>query len=162
MSQPRAHVEHNPYLASQVVGPAKPTAAEACDVKHRSLVMVVVLSMLTLGIGYPIYLYYQWSRELNGLTQYVKHAPNVVLALSIVTLGLAGLIYEVIFAHEATEHLRRRGHKGDLPNVAVWVGVLNAIAVVFAFTGIGIVVSIPVGIAATCLVQAQFNKLAQQ
>jgi hypothetical protein len=135
---------------------------EATDVKYRSLVMVVLWSLLTAGIGYPIYLYYQWSRELNGLAQHVKHPPSVVLALSIVTLGLAGLIYEVIFVHEATQHLRRRGHKGELPNVAVWVGVLNAIGVVFAFTGIGIVIAIPVGMAATCLVQAQFNKLAQR
>jgi hypothetical protein len=48
-----------------------------------------------------------------------------------------------------------------MPHLMIWVTSLNVIALLSSLTGIGIVIAIPCGLAATCLVQAEFNKLAQ-
>ena len=84
----------------------------------------------------------------------------VVLALSIITLGLAAVIYECVFAHEISEQLRLRGHKQPLANLTAWVIGLNVAAGVLSLTGVGIILAVPCGLAATCLVQAEFNKLS--
>jgi hypothetical protein len=156
MSQVPHYPADNPYAAPLHAGSSQALA----PVKYRSLGAVIGLSIVTLLIGYPIYLVYQWAREINGLHRQVRHSPGVVLALSIVTLGLAAVIYECIFALEISEQLRLRGHKQPLANLTAWVIGLNVAAGVLSLTGVGIILAIPCGLAATCLVQAEFNKLA--
>lgn len=139
---------------------SKPSARDFRPVEYRGIPQVVLLCVVTLFVGYPIYLCYQWARELNGQRQESRHSPQVVLILSIVTLGLAGLIYEAIFAHELEQHFSQRGRPDSMPQLATWVIALNVIAVVLSLTGVGVLLAIPCGLAATCLVQAEFNKLA--
>lgn len=152
------HSQVNPCTAPRE---GKPTAAEAKDVECRSIPLVIVLSLVTLCI-YPIYLCYQWARELNGLVQRARHSPRLVVILGIVTLGLAGMIYECIFAHELERHFRERGRADAMPHLTTWVIALNAIGCVLVFTAILFPLAIPCGLAATCLLQAEFNKLAAQ
>jgi len=158
MSKPASTDTLNPYSSPQHA--AKPTGGEAKDLEHRDLLIVVLLSTLTLFIGYPIYLCYQWARELNGLAQRVKHPPALVLVLCIVTLGLAAIVYESIFAYELEQEMRTRSSKNAMPNLMALVTALNCIAIVASLTVIGVVIAIPCGVAATCLVQHEFNKLA--
>lgn len=148
----------NPYDPSQT----KPAAGESKDIERRDLVMVVLLSVVTLFIGYPIYLCYQWAKELNGLAGQVRHSPTTVLLLSILTLGIAAIVYECLFAQEIAGHMKRLGRKNAMPELAVWVTALNVTAIIMSFTFIGIVIAIPAGLAATCLLQAEFNKFASQ
>lgn len=148
----------NPYDPSQI----KPAAGDAKEVERRDLVMVVLLSLVTLFIGYPIYLCYQWSKELNGLAGQVRHSPTTVLLLSILTLGIAAIVYECLFAQEIAGHMKRLGRKDAMPELGIWVIALNVTAIIMSFTFIGIVIAIPAGMAATCLLQAEFNKLAVQ
>jgi hypothetical protein len=148
----------NPYSPPQHA--AKPTAADAKDLQYRDILIVVLLSTLTLFIGYPIYLCYQWARELNGVVQRVKYPPVLVVVLCIVTLGLAAIIYESIFAQELEQEMQRRGRKDATPHLMAWVTALNCIAIVASLTVVGILIAIPCGIAATCLVQHEINKLA--
>jgi hypothetical protein len=161
MSQTYAGVSNSPPHDRYCTMPqGKPAAADAKDVVYRGIPVVVLLWLATLGIGYSIYLCYQWSRELNGLHQQVRHSPRLVLLLSIVTLGLGGIIYECIFANELERYFRDRGRYDSMPNLMIWVIALNALAVACSFTGFGVLVAIPCGMAATCLLQAEFNKLA--
>ena len=148
----------NPYSPPRQA--LKPTAADAKDLQYRDILIVVLLSILTLFIGYPIYLCYQWARELNGLAQRVKHPPALVLVLTIVTLGLAAIVYESVFAQELEQEMRSRGRKDATPYLMAWVTALNCIAIIASLTVVGIVIAIPCGLAATCLVQHEFNKLA--
>jgi hypothetical protein len=156
MSQVPHYPADNPYAAPLHVG----SSAALAPVKYRGLGAVLGLSIVTLLLGYPIYLVYQWAREVNGLHRQVRHSPGLILLLSIVTLGLAAVIYECIFAQEISEQLRIRGHKQPVGNLTAWVIGLNVLAALFSLTVVGIVVAIPCGLAATCLVQAEFNKLA--
>jgi hypothetical protein len=139
---------------------SKPAARDFRNIEYRGIPQVVLLCAETLFIGYPFYLWYQWARELNGLRQEARHSPQVVLILSIVTLGLAGMIYEAIYAHELEQLFSQRGRPDSMPQLAMWVISLNAIAFVLSLTGVGVLLAIPCGLAATCLVQAEFNKLA--
>jgi hypothetical protein len=97
---------------------------------------------------------------LNGLAQQVQHSPRLVLVLSIVTLGLGGIIYECIFASELERYFRERGRPDAMPHLVIWVITLNVLAVLFGVTGVGVFIAIQCGMAATCLLQAEFNKLA--
>src|SRR5688572_29146570 len=136
MSKTTASDTLNPYSAP--LHGAKPGAAEAKDVEHRDILIVVLLSTLTLFIGYPIYLCYQWAREINGLAQRVKHPPLLVLALSIITFGLAAVVYESIYAYDLEQEMRTRGRKDAMPNLMAWVTALNCFAIVASLTVIGI------------------------
>lgn len=146
----------NPYDPSQT----KPASSDSKEVERRDLVMVVLLSVVTLFIGYPIYLCYLWAKELNGLAGQTRHLPTTVVLVSIVTLGIAAIVYECLFAFEIAGHMKRLGRKDALPELGVWVTALNVTAIIASFTFIGIVIAIPAGMAATCLLQAEFNKLA--
>jgi hypothetical protein len=141
---------------------SKPSGADLKDVEYRSLPLVVALSAATLFIGYPIYLCYVWAREMNGLDVRKRHSPQVVLILSLATLGVGSLIYECIFAHDLERYFRERGRTDGMPQLSMWVVVLNVLTVVFSLTGVGLLLAIPCGMAATCLLQAEFNKLAQR
>jgi hypothetical protein len=149
--------EINPYTSPLLT---KPSASDAKDLQYRSILGVVLLSAVTLFIGYHLYLVYQWARELNGLAQQARHSPKLVLLISIVTLGIGAMIYECIFAEELERHFRERRRTDPRPHLMTWVIALNAITFVLSLTLVGAFLAIPCGLAATCLVQAEFNKLA--
>ena len=141
---------------------SKSPSADAKATEYRSIPIVALLSVATLLVGYQIYLCYQWARELNSLSQGKRHSPQLVLSLSVLTLGVAAVVYECIFAYEVEGYFRERNRPDALPHFALWVATLNAIAFLCGITGIGIIVAIPCGVAATCLVQAELNKLASR
>jgi hypothetical protein len=161
MTQPAfSHAIIPPARPAPTMHEAKPTDADAADVRHRSILLVIVLSAVTLFIAYPIYLCYAWARELNGLLGQVRHSPKLVLVLSIATLGIGGVIYECIFAQELERQFKTLGRTDGMPQLTTWVVSLNVIAIVCGLTAIGLPLTIVCGLAATCLVQAEFNKLA--
>jgi len=71
--------------------------ADDAPVTHRSPWLVGTLSLLSAGL-YNIYLLYVWAREINGLTGTRRYSPKVVLVLMVLTLGLAGTVYECFYA----------------------------------------------------------------
>jgi hypothetical protein len=147
----------NPYEPSREV--AKPTTSEACDIKVRDPAVVVLLMLVTCGL-YVIYLQYQWAKEVNGLEGQVRYPPVITLVLNIVTLGLSGLVFESIWAYDLARVAQRRGVVNRMESLPTWVLVLNCVGTVLCLTGIGIVIGLPMGIAASVLVQNELNKLA--
>jgi hypothetical protein len=137
----------------------KPPSHEIQDVQQRSLGLVALLLVVTLGI-YWFYLGYQWSKEMNGLAGRVKYPPVLLLVINIVTLGLAGLAYECIWAYDIAQAAQSRGVPGHSQGLPLWVIVLNAVGLLLSLTGIGVVLGFPMGVAASLLVQAELNKLA--
>jgi hypothetical protein len=137
----------------------KLSTAEAADVQYRSLPLVAVLSTVTLGL-YSVYLCYQWAREINGLEGRVKHQPGVVVLVSVVTLCIAALVYECLFAYDAAAAARERGIDRERSDLPMWVVITNALGFAVCILPFGFLIGIPLGIAATVLVQAQFNRLA--
>jgi hypothetical protein len=154
----------NPYEAPlNAVKPmeGKLTDAEASEVRRRDIAVFVLLMVVTLGF-YWFYLAYQWSKEVNGLVGRVKYQPVVVLIANIATCGLAGMIFESLFAFDLVEQTRARGIKDRLDSLATWVLVCNCLAFVLAIIPFGIIVALPLGTLASVLVQVEFNKLAEQ
>jgi hypothetical protein len=154
----------NPYeaplhLVKSMEG--KLTDAEACDVKRRDIAVLVLLMVVTLGF-YWFYLAYQWSKEVNGLMGRVKYQPVVVLIANIATCGLAGMIFESLFAFDLVEVTKSRGVKDRLDSLSTWVLVCNCAAFVIALIPFGILVALPLGTLASVLVQVELNKLAEQ
>jgi hypothetical protein len=157
-----SHAEDYPAFPSEMVRPEPKVALplDAEEPRYRSVWRVLGLSAATLFIGYPIYLCYQWARELNGLMQQARHSPPVVLLLSVGTLGIGAMIYECIFAYELARYFESRGRPDSMPHLAIWVIVLNVASYVLAFTAVLFPLAIPCGLAATCLIQTEFNKVA--
>jgi hypothetical protein len=154
----------NPYEAPlNAVKPmeAKLTDGEASDVKRRDVAVFILLMVVTLGI-YWFYVAYQWSKEVNGLVGRVKYQPVVVLIANIATCGLAGMVFESLFAFDLVEVTKARGIKDRLDSLATWVLVCNCAAFVLAIIPFGIVVALPLGTLASVLVQVELNKLAEQ
>jgi hypothetical protein len=135
---------------------------DAQEPQFRSIPRVIGLSIATLCIGYLLYLSYQWARELNGLAGKRRHSPWLVVFLSLITLGIGGAIYECIFASELERHFQDRGRRDGRPHLTTWVIALNVLSYALVFTAVLFPLAIPIGLAATCLVQAEFNKLAAQ
>jgi hypothetical protein len=138
---------------------SKLTAAEAAEIPHRSLPLVAVLTFFTLGI-YSLYLCYQWAKEINGLEGRVKYHPVTVLVVSMVTLCVGAVVYECLFAFEAAQAGRQRGLDKELADLPTWVILANGLTFVASLAVIGIPVAMVLGTAATVLVQAGFNRLA--
>jgi hypothetical protein len=154
----------NPYEAP--LNPGKPfdaklTDAEASDVKRRDVAVFILLMVATLGI-YWFYVAYQWSKEVNGLLGRMKYQPVVVLIANIATCGLAGLIFESLFAFDLVEQTKARGITDRLDSLATWVLVCNCAAFAIALIPFGIVLALPLGTLASVLVQVELNKLAEQ
>ena len=160
---PGLHAADSAALDSQLARPeVKPFPLDAQEPQFRSIPRVIGLSVATLCIGYLVYLGYQWARESNGLAGKPLHSPWIVVFLSIITLGIGGAIYECIFASELERHFQERGRKDGLPQLTTWVIALNILSYALVFTAVLFPLAIPVGLAATCLLQAEFNKLAAQ
>ena len=128
-------------------------------VQQRDLWIVGLLSLVTLGI-YNFYLVYAWARELNHLHGEERHSPGVVLLVSIVTLGIAASVFECFFAFDHAKIAEARGRElrtKGLPGVVV---ALEVAAVILSLTGVGLIIGIPAGVAATVLLQREFNASA--
>lgn len=126
-------------------------------IKVRNLWLVGVLSVVTLSL-YNVYLVYQWSKELNALEGREKHNPTVVLLVSLLTCGLGASVFECLFAHDLQKWHEARRTKPLLEPLMVVIIALNAAAWVLYAAGIGIAA----GVAASVLMQREFNALAQQ
>lgn len=147
----------NPYQPS--LAPPKLTGAEAAEIKHRDIAVFVLLCVVTLGL-YWFYISYHWSKEVNGLVGRVKYQPLVVLLVNIVTCGLAGMVFESLFAFDVAEQTKARGVKDRFEQMPTWVLSCNVAAVITALIPFGFVVAIPLGTLASVLVQIELNKLA--
>ena len=137
----------------------KPTADEASDIKERDIAVLVLLMIVTCGL-YWFYLCFAWTKEINGLAGRVKYQPWVVLLVNIVTCGLAGLVFECLFAFDIAQEAGSRGVPQRMENLGVWVIVCNCAATLLSLTAYGVVIAIPLGILASALVQVELNKLA--
>ncbi len=138
------------------------TAWPAHEIKYRDPTLVAVLNLVTLGV-YWFYLIYVWSKDLNWLLRREKYPAGLMLLLSIVTCGLAGIVLECLIAADLSGEAVARSDAAPNRNLLAWVIALNISALVAAIVLpiIGIVVSMPLGIAATVLVQIELNKLAE-
>ena len=128
-------------------------------VKPRDLWIVGILSVITLGI-YNIYLAYMWSRELNHLLGRERHSPVVVLIISIVSLGIAVAVYECFFAFDHARAAEQRNRELRMPSLPGTVVALEVSAIVLSLTGFGVIIGMPLGVAATVLLQREFNTCA--
>ena len=150
---------YNPYQPP--LAPSKLTDADAAAIKRRDIAVFVLLCVVTLGI-YWFYVSYHWSKEINGLAGRVKYQPLVVLLVNIFTCGLAGLVFESLFAFDVAEQTKARGIKDRFDQLPTWVIVCNSVAVVTALIPFGFVLAIPLGTLASVLVQIELNKLAER
>ena len=125
-------------------------------VKHRDLWVVGLLSAITGGL-YNIYLVYRWSWEINGLSGHKKSDPSIVLLVSAVSLGLGVLVFECMFARELELIAADRGEAPLMSGFSTVIIALNVSAVLLIMTGVGIILGLPLGVAATVLIQRQLN-----
>jgi hypothetical protein len=149
----------NPYQSP--LAPAKMSDADAADIKRRDIAVFVLLCVVTLGI-YWFYVSYHWSKEVNGLVGRVKYQPLVVLLVNIFTCGIAGMVFESLFAFDVAEQAKARGIKDRFDQMPTWVIVCNSAAVITALIPFGFVLAIPLGTLASVLVQIELNKLAER
>ena len=138
---------------------SKLNADQASDIKHRDIAIFVLLMFVTLGF-YWFYLCYCWAKDVNGLHGRVKYQPWAVLLVSIVTCGLAGVVFEILFAFDVGQATESRGAAGRMEQLPTWVIGLNVVAMIASATTVGVVVAVPLGILASVLVQIELNKLA--
>ena len=129
------------------------------NVERRDLVTTTLLLTVTLSL-YSFYLVYQWAKELGQLTGKNRN-PGTVLFLSIVTLGIGALIYEYVFASEAAALEQQRFPKQAPSSLPNWVLILNSASVICSLTVVLLPLALILGIAASVLVQAQFNRLLE-
>ena len=149
----------NPYQPPLVQ--SKLTQAEAADVQRRDIGLLVLLCIVTLGL-YWFYLGYQWSKELNGLAGREKYQPVIFLLVNILTCGLAGMVFECIFAFDIAEHTGRLGVKNRWEQLGAWVIGINVAALILCLIPFGVIVALPLGTLASALVQVELNKVADR
>ena len=148
----------NPYQAP--LTEPKLTGADAADIKRRDIGLFVVLCIVTLGI-YWFYLVYHWAKEVNGLAGRAKYPPLVVLLVSILTCGIAGLVFECLFAFDVGDTGRRHQLAGRMEQLGMWVVIVNCAAVATALIPLaGIPLSLGLGTLASVLLQIELNRLA--
>jgi hypothetical protein len=128
-------------------------------IRPRNLAFVAIMGVVTLTI-YNYYLMYQWAKELNALEGRQRYGPGSLILICIVTLGLAGVIIEIVFARNLENRTRTLRVAGAFPSLAAAVGGLNVAALAIALlTSYGIV-ALVLGTMASVLVQREFNLLA--
>jgi hypothetical protein len=128
-------------------------------IEKRDLWAIGVLSAITLGL-YNILLVWRWTVELNGVLGRPKYPPMLALGLGIVTLGLSGTVFESLYAIDVENEVKTRGLAVPEADTAKLVVGLNAVALLLVFTGVGALLTFPMGIAATVLFQRTMNSLA--
>jgi hypothetical protein len=149
----------NPYQSPLVQ--AKLTDAEATDVQRRDIATLVLLFVVTLGF-YWFYLAYQWAKELNGLAGRVKYQPTIFLIVNLVSCGMAGIVFECLYAFDIAEYAKAYGIKDRLEALPSWVIGINCAAMVLSLIPFGVIIGLPLGILASILVQVELNKLADR
>jgi hypothetical protein len=122
---------------------------------------VAVLSVVTLSI-YAFYLIFQWSKDLNALAGRMKYRPRLMLALSVVTLGLAGSVLECVYAYEIGSQSKRRGFSTSTPSLTAVIVALNSLALVGAFSSDLRIIALAtiLALTATVLIQREMNALS--
>lgn len=134
-----------------------PTANDAAPVAHRNLWLVGTLSLLSAGL-YNIYLLFVWAREINGLAANRRYSPKVVITLMILTLGLAGTVFECFYAIDLQKLSEADGLEAtNLPPIII---ALNVSALVLCLLGPLALIGIPLGVAATVILQRRLNLFA--
>lgn len=150
----------NPYQSPQAPpAPPKLTEADAAYIKRRDIAVFILLSIVTLGI-YWFYVSYHWAKEVNGLVGRAKYNPVLVLVINLLTCGLAGLVFEALYAIDIAEQTRLRSTPGRMEQLATWVLVCNSAAFITAIIPFGFLVALPLGTLASVLVQIELNRLA--
>lgn len=155
MSKPYEAPPVNPYVA----GP--PLKYEASPVRYRDISLVILLMVVTVGF-YWFYLCYQWAKELNALEGREKYPPVLVLAVNIITCGMAGLVYECLFAFDLVHAAQRFGIARRNPQLGNWVMGLNIGAIGGSLIPFGFLVGVVLGTVASCLLQHELNQFASQ
>lgn len=129
-------------------------------IEPRGIGVLVLLSVVTLGF-YGFYLIYVWAKDLNRLTGSAKYRPGLLLIVSIATLGIGALVIESIYARELEREIERQHLPIGVAHLSTLVICMNAAALVFSMLpGAVVVISIPLGITASALVQHQLNLIA--
>ena len=126
-------------------------------VERRDPVTLTLLLTVTLGL-YSFYLVYLWAKDLGQLTGKERN-PGTVLLVSILTLGIAALVYEYVFASEVAALEQQRFPKQALSSLPNWVLILNCAGVLCSLSVVLLPLALIFGIAASVLVQVQFNRL---
>ena len=126
-------------------------------VERRDLVSTTLLLAATLSL-YGFYLVYQWAKELGQLTGKERN-PGMVLLLSVLTLGVAALVYEYLFASEAAALEQQRFPKQVPSYLPHWILFLNCASLLCSLTLVLAPLAVVLGITSSVLVQLQFNRL---
>ncbi|MFN0019413.1 MAG: DUF4234 domain-containing protein [Pirellulaceae bacterium] len=127
------------------------------NVERRDLMTVTLLLTVTLTL-YGFYLVYQWAKDLSQLTGKDRN-PGMVLLVSILTLGVAPLIYEYVFASEAAALEQQRFPKRAPSSLPTWILILNCSTLLCCLTVVLAPLALVLGVTASVLVQHQFNRL---
>ncbi len=134
-------------------------SSQSTPVRYRNLWVVGLLSGITGGL-YNIYLAFRWAAEINALAGTRKVNPSVVLLVSALSLGLGVLVFECVFARDLESIAEGHGEVTLITSFSTVIIALNVSAVLLMLSGVGIVLGLPLGIAATVLIQRQFNALS--
>ena len=105
-----------------------PLAAEGPPVppplRRRNLLAVLILLAATLSL-YFFWLIYRWCTEVNGLLGRRKYRPMVLLLVSLLTLGGAGLVVQCFLALDLERLGRGRGTARRLPGLTAILAALS-------------------------------------
>jgi hypothetical protein len=159
----------NPCRACRYPNPASAQFCGQCAIRlsplrhlpiqHRPLWQVALLSLLTFSL-YNIYLVWRWSRDLARLGPEKRNSKRV-LWVSIVSLGLAPMVYECLMARDVEEQLHSYGYGPARPNrLQAYIITLNICAFLLSVIPFGAIVGIPLGVTATVMLQQQLNRFA--
>ena len=83
--------------------------------------------------------------------------PSIVLLVSALSLGLGVLVFECMFARELESIADDRRGMLLMSGFSTVIIALNVSAVLLIMTGVGIILGLPLGVAATVLIQRQLN-----
>jgi hypothetical protein len=129
-------------------------------IPRRELWQVALLSIVTLSL-YNIYLVWRWTIELNRLHGQPQRKPVWVLVLGILTMGIATMIYECLYAREVEDLLQHFGYPRQLAQrLQTRVVVFNVCGLALSCIPFGAIVGIPLGTAATVTLQRELNSFS--
>jgi len=129
---------------------------------RRGFGFVVLLCVVTLTL-YKFYWIPNLGDDVNKVIRRSKYSFGLTLVLGLLTLGLALCVFEILFAYDLEKNEAYR----QLPRRTRYLGslvlTLNVVAFLLSLVtaGLGLIVSIVLGIWATWLVQEAINQLAE-
>jgi hypothetical protein len=129
--------------------------------KRRELGVLILLAVITLGF-YGFYLIPSYADDVNSIIKQHKYSFFMVFLLSLLTCGIALVVFEVLFAYDLQKHGRAGNEITPQENLGIYVLSLNvASTIVSVFSmGLAFVLSMFLGIWATCLLQNEINHYA--